>query len=102
MKKKLTIQVSCFAYSFLILDYIDCKPRIYICYFLVDEQTRSFNQNIEYVDEYSTEVVFNQMSESDGDGVGHKEAKGRRGILRIDATDKRPKCQPVGAQIDCR
>ena len=74
------------------------------CYVLVDEQTRSFNQNIEYVDEYDTDVAFKQMSESDGDEVGptHKEAKGRRGILRIDATDKRPKCQPVGAQIDCR
>ena len=54
------------------------------------------------MDEYSTDVVFKQMSESDGDEDGHKEAKGRRGILRIDATDKRPKCQPVGAQIDCR
>jgi len=29
--------------------------------------------------------------------------KGRRGtVLNIDAQDKRPKCQPIGAQIDCR
>ena len=30
------------------------------------------------------------------------ELKGRRGVLRITGEDKRPKCQPIGAQIDCR
>ena len=38
------------------------------------------------------------MSESGG----HKKEQGRSGFLRIDATDMRPKCQPIGAQIDCR
>jgi len=38
------------------------------------------------------------MSESEG----HKKDQGRSGFLRIDATDMRPKCQPIGAQIDCR
>ena len=45
---------------------------------------RSFSGNVEYVDQ-----------------VMEEEARGRRGILKIQ-DDKRPKCQPVGAQIDCR
>lgn len=117
MKKKITIQVFYFS-LFLPLSSPSPRPKPkysikYLCNlllsistanlvlfnFLVDEQTRSFNnQNMEYIDEFSTEVAFEQMSESDE----VVEAKGRRGVLRIDATDKRPKCQPVGAQIDCR
>ena len=51
---------------------------------------RSFSGNVEYVDQVMKE-----------DGTLEMEARGRRGILKIQ-DDKRPKCQPVGAQIDCR
>ena len=69
-------------------------------FFLVDYHSRSFNENIEYIDEIleEEEEVYNLMSESGG----HKKEQGRSGFLRIDATDMRPKCQPIGAQIDCR
>ena len=68
---------------------------------LVNQQTRSFNGNIEYIDEVlEDDEAFNLMSDIESDG--NVEAKRRRANLRIDATDKRPKCQPVGAQIDCR
>ena len=51
---------------------------------------RSYLGNVEYVDQIMEE-----------DGTLEMEARGRRGILKIQ-DDKRPKCQPVGAQIDCR
>ena len=51
---------------------------------------RSYSGNIEYVDQIINEDQILEM-----------EAKGRRGILKIE-DDKRPKCQPIGAQIDCR
>ena len=70
----------------------------------MNQQTRSFNGNIEYIDEVleddEDDEAFNLMSDNESDG--NVEAKRRRADLRIDATDKRPKCQPVGAQIDCR
>jgi len=56
---------------------------------------------VEYVDyenfpqEFGT---FQEVSE-----VTPEDIKGRAGsILEINAEDKRPKCQPIGAQIDCR
>ena len=60
-----------------------------IC-FLVDYHSRSFNENIEYIDEFleEEEEVYNLMHESGG----HKKEQGRSGFLRIDATDMRPKC----------
>ena len=85
--------------------YID-KQDILIYYYykniiLVNQQTRSFNGNIEYIDEVlEDDEAFNLMSDIESDG--NVEAKRRRANLRIDAMDKRPKCQPVGAQIDCR
>ena len=51
---------------------------------------RGYSGNIEYVDEIMEE---NQEM---------MEGKGRRGVLKIVGDDRRPKCQPVGAEIDCR
>ena len=37
------------------------------------------------------------------DEVEEQGGQGRRGVLRTSSgQDRRPKCQPVGAQIDCR
>ena len=37
------------------------------------------------------------------DEVEEQGGQGRRGVLRTSSgEDRRPKCQPVGAQIDCR
>ena len=48
--------------------------------------TRSFSGDVEYIDEVET-----------------PEYQARRGSLRNNAEqDQRPKCQPIGAQIDCR
>ena len=68
-------------------------PRSNDNYYPVKEVTRSFNGDIEYIDE---------IIDEDAISVQDTTNKGRMGSLVIDGNDKRPKCQPVGAQIDCR
>ena len=53
---------------------------------------RSYSGNIEYVDEIM----------EDNQDMVEMEDKGRRGVLKIVGVDKRPKCQPIGAEMDCR
>ena len=69
------------------------SPRSNDNYYPVKEVTRSFNGDIEYIDE---------IIDEDAISVQDTPNKGRMGSLVIDGNDKRPKCQPVGAQIDCR
>merc|ERR1711874_964840 len=64
---------------------------------------------VEYVDYESFPQEFSVGKDSELFGrfqdvseVTEEEVKGRRGTLEINAVDKRPKCQPIGAQIDCR
>ena len=67
---------------------------------------------VEYVDyeNYPQEFAVGKDSEMFGtfqevSEDQEYETKGRRGpvgVLKIEAVDKRPKCQPIGAQIDCR
>ena len=72
-------------------DYVSPRSHDNFNYYPVKEVTRSFNGDIEYIDEIIDEDV-------PVDGI----EKGRMGSLLINGNDKRPKCQPVGAQIDCR
>ena len=65
-------------------------------YFPVQEQVLSNSGDIEYIDEV---IDDDEMMEYMKD---ESQLKGRRGVLRITGEDKRPKCQPIGAQIDCR
>ena len=65
-------------------------------YFPVQEQVLSYSGDIEYIDEV---IDDDEMMEYMKD---ESQLKGRRGVLRITGEDKRPKCQPIGAQIDCR
>ena len=68
------------------------------------------NYNVEYVDydslpqEFSVGKASEQFeSFQEVSQDPEYEVKGRRGpVLNINAEDKRPKCQPIGAQIDCR
>ena len=68
------------------------------------------NYNVEYVDYDSLPQEFSVGKASEQFGTFQEvpedpeyEVKGRRGpVLNINAEDKRPKCQPIGAQIDCR
>jgi len=62
-----------------------------------------------YPDHYSDIFVENENNFNEYVDVDKIKAamytshiEGRRGVIRIDKNDKRPKCQPVGAQIDCR
>merc|ERR1711874_527944 len=64
---------------------------------------------VEYVDYESFPQEFSVGKDSELFGrfqdvseVTEEEVRGRRGTLEINAVDKRPKCQPIGAQIDCR
>ena len=51
--------------------------------------------------EYSDEISLDQQMLEDLLRENH-EAKRTRDVLKIIAVDKRPKCQPIGAQVDCR
>jgi len=66
---------------------------------------------VEYVDYDSFPQEFSVRKESELFGTFQEVSedpeeevvKGRRGeVLNINAVDKRPKCQPIGAQMDCR
>ena len=54
-----------------------------------------------YPVEYSDEISLDQQMLEDLLRENH-EAKRTRDVLKIIAVDKRPKCQPIGAQVDCR
>ena len=59
-------------------------------YYPTSLKTRSFNGDVEYIDEIIEDEQVDYPS------------KGRRDSFREKTEDQRPKCQPIGAQIDCR
>ena len=59
-------------------------------YYPTSLETRSYNGDVEYIDEIIEEEHFEYPSQR------------RRASFREATEDKRPKCQPIGAQIDCR
>ena len=65
-----------------------------------------FDDNVEqYIDNilYLVKCCLHVWIRDRVDEVEEQGGQGRRGVLRTSSgEDRRPKCQPVGAQIDCR